>query len=58
VLDVFAGKIDYSRYGPLDRAIIRFIMALTRGPTQRDAVVEFTNWDRVAEFGRCLAAGV
>jgi menaquinone-dependent protoporphyrinogen oxidase len=56
-LDVFAGKIDYPRYGPLDRAVIRFIMALTRGPTQRDAIVEFTDWARVAQFGQCLVAG-
>lgn len=55
-VDVFAGRIDYPRYGPLDRAIIRFIMALTRGPTARDAVVEFTDWGRVAEFGRALVA--
>lgn len=55
-LDVFAGRIDYPRYGPLDRAIIRFIMALTGGPTQRDAVVEFTDWRRVEEFGRSLVA--
>ena len=54
MVDVFAGKIDYPRYGALDRAVIRFIMLLTGGPTQRDAVVEFTDWDRVAEFGRNL----
>ena len=57
-IDVFAGKIDYARYGPLDRAVIRFIMALTKGPTQRNAVVEFTDWGRVAEFGRSLAAAL
>ena len=56
LLDVFAGKIDYPRYGPLDRAIIRFIMALTHGPTDRGAVVEFTDWHRVAQFGQSLAA--
>ncbi len=56
VVDVFAGKIDYPRYGPVDRVIIRFIMALTGGPTQRDAVVEFTDWRRVEAFGRRLVA--
>lgn len=55
-VDVFAGKVDYPRYAALDRAVIRFIMALTDGPTHRDAVVEFTDWGRVAEFGRSLVA--
>jgi len=53
-IDVFAGKLDYPRYGVLDRAIIRFIMWLTGGPTERDAVVEFTDWQRVESFGHAL----
>lgn len=53
-LAVFAGKIDYPRYDFWDRAIIRFIMWLTRGPTERDAVVEFTNWRAVEAFGRLV----
>jgi menaquinone-dependent protoporphyrinogen oxidase len=56
-LEVFAGKLDYPRYGAVDRTIIRFIMWLTGGPTQRDAVVEFTDWQRVDDFGRMLCAG-
>jgi menaquinone-dependent protoporphyrinogen oxidase len=56
LLEVFAGKLDYPRYGALDRTIIRFIMWLTRGPTRRDAVVEFTDWRCVEAFGGALAA--
>jgi menaquinone-dependent protoporphyrinogen oxidase len=56
LLDVFAGKIDYPRYTTLDRMVIRFIMWLTGGPTQRDAVVEFTDWQRVEAFGQTLRA--
>jgi len=56
LLEVFAGKLDYPRYGPLDRAIIRFIMWLTQGPTKADAVVEYTDWQRVDAFGRALCA--
>ena len=41
---VFAGRLDYPRYGFWDRAIIRFIMLLTRGPTDPKAVVDFTDW--------------
>lgn len=54
---VFAGRIDYRRYGPLDRAIIRFIMWLTHGPTDPTTAVEFTNWQAVEDFGRRIAAG-
>lgn len=54
--DVFAGKLDYPRYGWLDRQIIRFIMWLTGGPTDRQAVVEFTDWRRVEQFGNRLKA--
>lgn len=52
---VFAGRIDYRRYGLLDRAMIRLIMWLTDGPTAPDACVEFTRWADVEAFGRRLA---
>ena len=52
---VFAGKIDYPRYGVLDRLIIRFIMWLTGGPTDPEAVVEFTDWRQVEAFGDLIA---
>ena len=54
-LAVFAGKIDYPRYGFLDRAAIRFIMWMTKGPTDPTAVVEFTDWNKVDEFARAFA---
>jgi menaquinone-dependent protoporphyrinogen oxidase len=53
-VDVFAGKLDYPRYAFWDRQIIRFIMLLTRGPTDPSAVVDFTDWQRVEAFGRAL----
>jgi menaquinone-dependent protoporphyrinogen oxidase len=57
-LAVFAGKINYPIYGPLDRLAIRLIMWMTNGPTAPDAVVEFTDWDQVRVFGRVLATGL
>ena len=54
-LAVFAGKLDYPRYGFWDRQIIRFIMLLTRGPTDPRATVEFTDWAQVERFARTLA---
>jgi menaquinone-dependent protoporphyrinogen oxidase len=51
-LAVFAGKIDYPKYGIVDRTMIRFIMWMTKGPTDPTLTVEFTDWDKVDEFGR------
>lgn len=51
----FAGKLDYRRYGWMDRQVIRFIMLLTRGPTDPDACVEYTSWPAVDEFAARIA---
>jgi menaquinone-dependent protoporphyrinogen oxidase len=51
-LGVFAGKIEYSKYGLLDRHMIRFIMWLTKGPTDLRTSVEFTDWSQVDAFAR------
>ena len=52
---VFAGKLDYPKYDFWDRAIIRFIMWLTRGPTDPKTVVEFTDWGQVDAFGLAIS---
>ena len=49
---VFAGKLNYPVYGPIDKTMIRFIMWMTKGPTNPNAVVEFTNWDQVKIFAQ------
>ena len=54
-LAVFAGKIVYPALGPVDRTMIRFIMWMTRGPTDPSGTYEFTDWDKVDEFGRRVA---
>lgn len=50
LVGVFAGKIDYPRYGAFDRQIIRLIMWLTHGPTDPLSSTEFTNWHAVDAF--------
>ncbi|MDR3298721.1 MAG: menaquinone-dependent protoporphyrinogen IX dehydrogenase [Candidatus Accumulibacter sp.] len=55
LFDVFAGRLDYPGYRPLDRLAIRFIMWLTKGPTDPATVVEFTDWTRVDAFARRVA---
>ncbi|MDR1708160.1 MAG: menaquinone-dependent protoporphyrinogen IX dehydrogenase [Candidatus Accumulibacter sp.] len=52
VADVFAGRLDYPACRPLDRLAIRFILWLTKGPTDPTAVIEFTDWTRVEAFAR------
>ena len=47
---VFAGKIDYPKYKFFEKMIIRFIMFITKGPTDISKSYEFTNWLKVDEF--------
>lgn len=54
-LAVFAGRLDYPAYSPLDRWLIRMIMFVTGGPTDPNAVVEYTDWRKVEEFGQIIA---
>lgn len=53
-LAVFAGKIDYPLYNPVDRFMIRLIMWITKGPTDPKATIEFTDWQQVEGFGRLI----
>ena len=53
-LAVFAGKIDYPSYNFVDRTVIRMIMWLTKGPTDPNAIVEFTDWDQVRSFAKTI----
>ena len=50
-LGVFAGKVDYPSYRFFDKYIIKFIMWLTKGPTDVSKSYEFTNWSEVEKFG-------
>ncbi|MDO9137161.1 MAG: menaquinone-dependent protoporphyrinogen IX dehydrogenase [Lutibacter sp.] len=54
VVKVFAGKLDYKKYSYFDRKMIQLIMWMTKGPTNVDAEIEYTNWEKVNEFGKEL----
>ena len=54
-LAVFAGKLGYPRYGFFDRQMIRLIMLITRGPTDPATVVDFTDWNKVADFAQLVS---
>lgn len=49
-VEVFAGKINYPKYNLIDKYIIKFIMWITKGPTNIKNVYEFTDWAKVDHF--------
>ena len=53
---VFAGKLDYKKYSFFDRTMIQFIMWMTKGPTNTNTKIEYTDWNRVKEFGIQLSS--
>lgn len=55
LLGVFGGDLDYQRYTPFDRNVIRFIMWLTKGPTDPRTKDEYTDWDEVDRFAERFA---
>lgn len=56
LLGVFAGELDYSRYGPFDRHMMRLVMWINRGPTDLATKVQFTDWNEVERFAARVAA--
>ncbi|UJP65000.1 menaquinone-dependent protoporphyrinogen IX dehydrogenase [Mongoliitalea daihaiensis] len=49
---VFAGKLNYPSYKFWDRFLIRLIMKLTKGPTDPNTVIEYTDWSAVENFAK------
>ncbi len=56
MVEVFAGKLNYPIYRFSDRNIIRFIMWLTKGPTDTKSVHDFTNWQQVESFANRIVS--
>jgi menaquinone-dependent protoporphyrinogen oxidase len=55
LLGVFAGELDYSRYGSVDKHMMRFVMWINKGPTDFATKVQFTNWEEVERFAGQVA---
>ena len=51
-ISVFAGKVDYPNYNFLDKYIIKFIMLITKGPTDTSQSYTFTDWSKVDDFSK------
>ncbi len=56
IVRIFAGELNYPKYGFWDRQVIRLIMWMTGGPTNADAVVDYTDWDKVDALADEIAA--
>lgn len=50
LVGVFAGKLNYQKYSFFDKHMIRFIMKLTKGPTNLNTNKIFTDWQDVENF--------
>ncbi len=55
-IGVFAGKVEYPKYGFFDKYTIRFIMWLTNGPTDITQSYEFTDWKAVESFSSLISS--
>jgi menaquinone-dependent protoporphyrinogen oxidase len=55
---IFAGKLDYPRYGFWDRNVIRLIMWMTKGPTDPATVKDFTDYHQVDELAEQISANL
>jgi len=51
-LKVIAGKVDYPAWPWYAVIMIQLIMKMTDGPTDRKAVIDYTNWADVEAYGR------
>jgi menaquinone-dependent protoporphyrinogen oxidase len=56
LVEVFAGKLDYPKYGWLDRQMIRLIMKITGGPTDPSTVIDYTDWAAVDDLAQRVCA--
>ena len=51
-LKVIAGKVNYPAWPWYDVIMIQLIMKMTKGPTDRRAVIDYTDWADVEAYGR------
>lgn len=54
LIEVFAGKLDFSKYSFVDRVMIKFILLISRGLINYNNPLEFTNWKKVNNFAKKL----
>ncbi|MDR1442579.1 MAG: menaquinone-dependent protoporphyrinogen IX dehydrogenase [Bifidobacteriaceae bacterium] len=55
MVEVVAGALQYRRYNWFDAAMIRFIMKITGGERDKNADIEYTDWEQVSAAGHQFA---
>jgi len=53
---LFGGALPYSKYNPLLRLVMRFIVRMARGDTDTSRDYEYTDWSAVERFASEFAA--
>ncbi|WP_316860523.1 menaquinone-dependent protoporphyrinogen IX dehydrogenase [uncultured Cohaesibacter sp.] len=56
IVTAVGGRVDYPSYDWFSRTMIRLIMTITKGPTDPNAQIEFTDWDQVKDLASKIAA--
>ena len=49
-VEIIAGHLDYPSYGFFDRIMIQLTMKFTEGPTDRNTVIDYTDYEQVDRF--------
>lgn len=51
VIGIFAGELHYAKYNLIDRYMMKLVMKINKGETNLKAHIEYTDWQKVREFG-------
>ncbi len=52
----FGGRLNYPKYGFIDKQMIRLIMAMTGGVTDGRSDIDYTDWAQVDDFAAAIVA--
>ena len=50
-IGIFAGELAYHKYHLVDRYLMKLVMKINQGETNTRAHIEFTDWNKVQQFG-------
>ncbi len=50
-IGIFAGELAYHKYHLVDRYLMKLVMKINKGETNTQAHIEFTDWQKVQQFG-------
>lgn len=54
VIGIFAGELHYAKYNLIDRYLMQLVMKLNKGETDLNAHIEYTDWQKVRQFGELV----